>query len=93
MSAMSRPTHADGSETRQTHAEPDSPALCRCQSGMPLDQPIGPTPLTSTLVIGSLDILLHRGGAAETTTWRFVCNGSYRAVFYIYRDDKYYIIF
>ena len=34
---------------------------------MPLGLPIGPPPLTSTLVIGSLDILLHRGGAAETT--------------------------
>ena len=34
---------------------------------MLLGRPIGPTPLTSAPVIGSLDILLHRGGAAEAT--------------------------
>ena len=41
---------------------------------MPLDRPIGPPPLTSTLVIGSLDILLHRGGAAKTTTGETVAD-------------------
>ena len=41
---------------------------------MPLGRPIGPTPLTSAPVIGSLLILLHRGGAAEATTWRLSCS-------------------
>ena len=45
---------------------------------MPLGLPIGPTPLTSILVIGSLDILLHRGGAAETTTGETVAHVRYR---------------
>ena len=41
---------------------------------MPLGRPIGPTPLTSAPVIGLLLILLHRGGAAEATTWRLSCS-------------------
>ena len=73
------PTHADGFEV-QTHAERDSPALCRCQSGMPLGRPITHRSYTSdsTLVIGSHDILLHRGSAAEATAREFVLHVRYR---------------
>ena len=63
--------------TASVRAQRDSPSLWRCHRGTALDQSIDPTPLTSAAFVRASDLLLHRGGAAETTTWRIAGGSSY----------------
>ena len=75
MSAMSRdprrrPQSAPTATLPRFGAATDAP--------LRLDQSIGPTPLTSAAFVGASDLLLHRSGAAKTTTGETAAHVRYR---------------